>query len=174
MHRPLQNKVTPLIDNEERYISSSQLPSSSQPPSTDVVHNFYLQPDKNQNEFDTQSFESHELDSLASTPRSQRKVDIITSEQVDVQVRAKSIRSPDVFFVNPGAEGEQLETLDTMFDGMVHMEQQPDIHTTNLNSNGNNNNNSNGNNSNSNVGGECLIVLQHTANSKGLYNYYNL
>lgn len=121
------------MDNEERYISSTQLQASGS------VHTFYLQRDKNQKDFDTESFGSYELESSASTPSSQRKVDIVTSEKVDVKVRAKSIKSPEVsvFFSNPGAEDgekeEKLETLDTNFGEMVGL--------SNLNTNNNNNNN---------------------------------
>ena len=95
---------------------------------------------------DTQSFESHELNSLASTPVSQRKTDVLVSESVDVKVRAKSIKTPDVFFANPSAEetlkDEKLETLDTNFDEVVHLPTTSQNISTN--SNGNNNNNNSG------------------------------
>ena len=130
-----QNKVAP-IDHEEKYIAGPRPPSA-----TASVDEFYLLPQSKPHDFETQSFESHELNSLASTPASQRKIDIVTTESVNVKVRAKSVKTPDVFFANPGAEteaDEKLDELDTNFDEVV---QSGNIYTSLPTNNNNNNNN---------------------------------
>ena len=57
---------------------------------------------------------------------------------MDVKVRAKSIKTPDVFFANPSAEealkDEKLETLDINFDEMNQ-----NIYSTNTNGSTSNN-----------------------------------
>ena len=128
------------MDREEKYIVGPRPPSP-----TASVDEFYLLPRSKPQDFETQSFESHDLDSLASTPASQRKVDIVTTESVDVKVRAKSIKTPDIFFANPSAEtdvDEKLEKLDTTFDEVVPS---GNIYTSlpmSINKNNNNNKNS--------------------------------
>ncbi len=119
-------------DSEERYVTINR------PPSSGSVTDYYLLPDRNRRDVDTQSFESHELNSLASTPVSQRKTNVLVSESVDVKVRVKSIKTPDVFFANPSAEealkDEKLETLDINFDEMNQ-----NIYSTNTNGSTSNN-----------------------------------
>ncbi len=132
-----QNKVSS-HDSEERYVTNNR------PPSPGSVTDYYLLPDRNGKDVDTQSFESHELNSLASTPVSQRKTNVLVSKSVDVKVRAKSIKTPDVFFANPSAEealkDEKLETLDTNFDEVVHLPTtSQNIYSTNTSGSTNNN-----------------------------------
>ncbi len=62
-----QNKVSS-HDSEERYVTNNR------PPSPGSVTDYYLLPDRNGRDVNTQSFESHELNSLASTP------DVLVSE----------------------------------------------------------------------------------------------
>ena len=114
-----------------RDANNSPVPSS--------VDEFYLLPDSNLKDFETRSFESHELDSMASTPANQRKADIVVSEKVKVPATSKSLKLPGSFFSNPSAEdtmdesnADGLETLDTNMSVVV------DIPTMNGNSNNNN------------------------------------
>ncbi len=62
-----QNKVSS-HDSEERYVTNNR------PPSPGSVTDYYLLPDRNGRDVNTQSFKSHELNSLASTP------DVLVSE----------------------------------------------------------------------------------------------
>ncbi len=112
-------------DSEERYVTINR------PPSSGSVTDYYLLPDRNRRDVDTQSFESHELNSLASTPVSQRKTNVLVSESVDVKVRVKSIKTPSA---EEALKDEKLETLDINFDEMNQ-----NIYSTNTNGSTSNN-----------------------------------
>lgn len=93
---------------EERYTYVQHKKGGSDDSLSDCssINEFYLLPQHKKDDFDAKSFESHELDefnSTASTPASQRKVDIITSTEVSV---------PGTVFVNPMAhKSDKIEQL---------------------------------------------------------------
>ena len=101
------------------------------------VDEYFLIPENQ--DIETRSFESHELDSLASTPASQRKTDFVVSQKVKVPAV-----SGGAFFTNPVA----IE-METNVAGQLTDETMNDLW---MNKNGNNNNN----NHNDFIIGECL------------------
>ena len=74
---------------------------------------FYLLPEHKKDDMETRSFEYHELNELnstASTPASQRKVDIVSSTQISV---------PGTIFANPTAQKvDKVERLSD-FEGSM-------------------------------------------------------
>ena len=101
MLSPSQVKPATNVGAEERYIrhdhKAAQDDSLSNQSSMDE---YYLLPEQNKFDAETKSFEYHELsefNSAASTPASERKIDIVTSTEIEV---------PGAFFVNPGARKE--------------------------------------------------------------------
>ena len=94
---------------EERYVQHKRN-SFDNLSDRSSMDEFFLLPEHKKDDIDTKSFESYELDdfnSTASTPASQRKIDIITSTEISV---------PGTIFTNPLAlkEGENIERLSNL------------------------------------------------------------
>lgn len=101
---------------EERYVQHRQGGFDDSLSDRSSIDEFYLLPQHKKDDIDTKSFESHELDefnSNASTPASQRKVDIVTSTEISV---------PGTVFANPmvhkGDKIDQLSDLEGSIDEM--------------------------------------------------------
>ena len=102
-----------MTEVEERYVQHKKGGYDDSLSDRSSIDEFYLLPQHKKDDFDTKSFESHELDefnSAASTPASQRKIDIVTSTEISV---------PGTVFANPMArKGGKIERLSD-FEGSI-------------------------------------------------------
>ena len=81
---------------EERYVQHRKGGYDDSQSDRSSIDEFYLLPQHKKDDFDTKSFESHELDefnSAASTPASQRKIDLVTS-MTEISVPGTVIPNP--------------------------------------------------------------------------------
>ena len=94
---------------EERYVQHKKGGFDDSLSDRSSIDEFYLLPQHKKDDIDTKSFESYELDefnSTASTPASQRKVDIVTSTEISV---------PGTVFANPMVhKGDKIERLSNL------------------------------------------------------------
>ena len=98
---------------EERYVQHKKNSFDDNLSDRSSIDEYYLLPEHKKDDFETKSFESHELDELnstASTPASMRKTDIITSTEISV---------PGTIFTNPMAlKSDNIERLSN-FEGSI-------------------------------------------------------
>lgn len=102
---------------EERYVQHKKGGFDDSLSDHSSINEFYLLPQHEKDDIDTKLFEYHELDefnSAASTPASQRKVDLVTS-MTEISVPGTIIANP---MFHKGDKIDQLSDMEGSIDEM--------------------------------------------------------
>ena len=102
---------------EERYVQHKKGGYDDSLSDRSSIDEFYLLPQHKKDDIDTKSFESHELDefnSTASTPASQRKIDLVTS-MTEISVPGTVIPNP---MFHKGDKIDRISDMEGSIDEM--------------------------------------------------------